>query len=157
MKSKHQCFRTVFGCVCVWLFVCTSKTPCGPKALTPFPQSSSLCSHPASPLPAPPGVTPLILTYPMKCLKPLCGNPSAPIRRTLVLWLLRRQGHTLFCSKLPGELAKNAALAHFCRAAIKLVSSMDRVSLSSTKSKSMFVCVSFFHSGRIEGITFIDE
>lgn len=50
------------------------------------PCSSSRCSS---------GVTPRILIFLMKCLKPPCGNPSTPIRRTLVLWLLRRQGHTL--------------------------------------------------------------
>lgn len=51
------------------------------------PSFSSPCSS---------GVIPLILIYLMKCLKPPCGNPSTPIKRTRVLWLLRRQGHTLF-------------------------------------------------------------
>lgn len=46
--------------------------------------------------PCSPGVTPLTLIYLMKCLKPLCGNPSTPIRETHVLWLLRRQGFILF-------------------------------------------------------------
>lgn len=56
---------------------------------------SSSCPSPCSS-----GVTPLILIYLMKCLKPLCGNPSTPIKRTFVLWLLRRQGCTLFSSPL---------------------------------------------------------
>lgn len=37
------------------------------------------------------GLTPLILTYLMKCLKPPCGNPSTPIKRTVVLRAQRRQ------------------------------------------------------------------
>lgn len=42
--------------------------------------------------PRSPGVIPLILIYLTKCLKPPCGNLSAPIKRTLVLFPLRRQG-----------------------------------------------------------------
>lgn len=149
-------------CVCVWFCVMyTSKAPCGPRALTPVPQPEYVVVFPVlSPCfssPCSPGVTPLILTYPMKCLKPLCGNPSAPIRRTLVLWLLRRQGHTTFYPNsapppVTCEPLKNTALAHFLSRWVKRI-------LRSTKCKSVFFFCFFlsFRLCRIEGITFIDE
>lgn len=93
------CMLALFGCGGLF-----SSAPCATNMLRPLPKPqitpptlSLLCFLLSSSFSSPcsSGVTPLILIYLMKCLKPPCGNPSTPIKRTLVLWLLRRQGHIL--------------------------------------------------------------
>ncbi len=79
-------------CVSNYVFLLTLTFPSLPLSwLHPSsPQLVSTCC---------PGLIPLILTYLMKCLKLLCGNPSIPITRTHNAQThIKRQGFLLFPS-----------------------------------------------------------
>lgn len=70
-------------CVSVYVYLLTLTFPFVPFSC-PYPSSPSSCC---------PGPIPLILTYLMKCLKPLSGNPSIPITRTHSAQVhIKRQG-----------------------------------------------------------------
>lgn len=153
-------------CVLV-LFGCGGLFPRHPVQLTCWDLSLSLkspttvsliCFLLSSSFPSPcsSGVTPLILIYLMKCLKPLCGNPSTPIKKTFVQWQLRRQGRTLFSSPLSSG---NTTATH-CRHSLLLCFAPScnfqcRAPKLCSVTCKFWVCV--FSLCRIEGIAFIDE
>lgn len=140
LRAKRFTFQFIYMYVClVWVWRCPVQLTCCDLSLSlTSPTTISLiCFLFSSSFPSPcsSGVTPLILIYLMKCLKPLCGNPSTPIQRTFVLWLLRRQGCTLFSS--PPSLG-NTPAAH-CGSLV-LCSKCRATSLCSVACK-FWVCV----------------
>lgn len=125
--------RCVFKCI---LWIVRAKT--SPRSLLiPSPLCSLIpapCSSPCSS-----GVTPLRLIYLTKCLKPRYGNPSAPVKVTPMLWLLRRQDHTYATPHLSSFVLSNCC-------------SCQTVFLCVVLTLGFYVLLC-----RIEGIAFIDE
>lgn len=84
-------------CICECVLTNTHLFVC--PLLLPSPLLSSTVSTCC------PGTIPLILTYLMKCLKPLYGNPSIPITRTHSVQVhIKRQGLSLSILLCVGSL-----------------------------------------------------